>query len=115
MSNLMKDIENLLPSLPKEDIRLGHKLLKERDFDSLQSLVSSAIMKVKKSFAENKGTVDKYKHIDIAKLNVLRSKVDAYCIALQLPEVDAEVGCEEIYDEILNEKYIKWKENPYIE
>lgn len=113
MSNLIQDIENLLPNLPKEDVRLGYKLLKERDFDSLQSLVDSAVVKVKKSFVEKKGAKDKYGYVDISKLNALRSKADAYCIALQLPEVDAEVGCEEMCDELFNKEYAIWEENPY--
>ncbi len=86
MSALIK-IKQLIPSLPEKDIDIGFRFLENRDFDSLSELVNSAIYKVRKS---NKSDNPKeyYKNISIPELNKLKSEVDMYIMALDLPELD---------------------------
>ena len=44
----IKRIELLISSLPKRDIPIGTKYLKDRDFEALQMLIDSAIIRVKR-------------------------------------------------------------------
>lgn len=72
----VRKIRKLIPSLPEKDIPVGNKLLEARDWEELQNLVSSAIVKVEK--ANDKGS-DKYTNIDVGSLYDLQAAIpDAY-------------------------------------
>lgn len=65
-------LRKLIPSLPEKDISIGMKLLEARDWGELYNLVSSAIVKVERSNANEDG---KYSDIDIASLYRLQSEI----------------------------------------
>lgn len=67
-------IRKLIPSLPERDIPIGNKLLEARDWEELQNLVSSAIIKIER--ANNKGS-DKYADIDLSNLYKLQTLIPA--------------------------------------
>jgi hypothetical protein len=46
-------IKRLTQYLPKGDIALAHTFIDSRDFESLQELVDSAIVKTKRSISSN--------------------------------------------------------------
>ena len=72
----VQKIRKLIPSLPEKDIPIGNKLLEARDWEELQNLVSSAIVKIEK--ANDKGS-DKYTNIDIGSLYDLQAAIpDTY-------------------------------------
>lgn len=65
-------IRKLISSLPERDIPIGNKLLEARDWEELQNLVSSAIVKIERSI--NKGE-DKYVNIDLSNLYNLQASI----------------------------------------
>lgn len=72
----VQKIRKLISSLPEKDIPIGNKLLEARDWEELQNLVSSAIVKIEK--ANDKGS-DKYTNIDIGSLYDLQAAIpDTY-------------------------------------
>lgn len=76
-NNTVEEIKNLIPELPKKDIILGQKFLLNRDFESLQMLVNSAIIKVERNL--KKEIVEhEYLEINLDKLEELKVKVDEY-------------------------------------
>ena len=42
---MINRIKNLIQYLPRKDIDIGYKLLENRDFENLQYLVTSALIK----------------------------------------------------------------------
>lgn len=78
----IEKIESLIPHLPEGDRFLAFDFLKERDFESLQSLVNSAIYKIRKSqLSENQK--EKYDGIDIIMLGNLKTEIDLYTLPLK--------------------------------
>ena len=65
-------IRKLIPSLPEKDIPIGNKLLEARNWEELQNLVSSAIVKIER--ATSKGD-DKYANIDLPSLYYLQASI----------------------------------------
>lgn len=65
-------IRKLIPSLPEKDIPIGNKLLEARNWEKLQNLVSSAIVKIER--ATSKGD-DKYANIDLSSLYDLQTSI----------------------------------------
>lgn len=65
-------IRKLIPSLPEKDIPIGNKLLEARNWEELQNLVSSAIVKMER--ATSKGD-DKYANIDLPSLYDLQASI----------------------------------------
>ena len=65
-------IRKLIPSLPEKDIPIGNKLLESRNWEELQNLVSSAIVKIER--ATSKGD-DKYANIDLPSLYDLQASI----------------------------------------
>ena len=65
-------IRKLIPSLPERDIPIGNKLLEARNWEELQNLVSSAIVKIER--ATSKGD-DKYANIDLPSLYDLQASI----------------------------------------
>jgi hypothetical protein len=74
-SPLVQRIRKLIPSLPEKDIPIGNKLLEARDWEELQNLVSSAIVKIER--ANSKGD-DRYANIDLPSL---------YCLQAYIPDI----------------------------
>lgn len=71
-SPLVQRIRKLIPSLPEKDIPIGNKLLEARDWEELQNLVSSAIVKIER--ANNKGD-NRYANIDLPSLYYLQASI----------------------------------------
>lgn len=65
-------IRKLIPSLPEKDIPIGNKLLEARNWEELQNLVSSAIVKIER--ATSKGD-DRYVNIDLPSLYYLQASI----------------------------------------
>jgi hypothetical protein len=78
-SPVLQSIRKLIPELPERDIPICTKYLGIRDFDSLQDLVDSAIIKVKR---DRKKTEPRYPHINIDNLNRLSMLITDYASKL---------------------------------
>ena len=90
-------IKALIPSLPGEDVKLAHRYLNSRDFESLQLLVDSSLVRVKKGLSKE-GPKEEYLKADLGEMRKLKSEVDTYCEALELPE-------QEEYEDFSSEEY----------
>lgn len=95
-------IRALLSSLPSSDVRIGEEFLAKRDFESLQLLVDSAIVRVKKGLAKE-DIKEEYLKADLREMSKLKSEVDTYCMALELPEQEDDF--DDFGDEEFNEDY----------
>lgn len=82
-------IKALIPSLPEGDARLAHKFLNSRDFESLQLLVDSSLVRVKKGL-NKENPKEEYLKADLEEMRRLKSEIDTYCEALELPEQEDE-------------------------
>lgn len=71
----------LLLSLPSSDVEIGKKFLAKRDFESLQLLVDSAIVRVKKGLAKE-NVKEEYLKVDLREMSRLKLEVDTYCMTL---------------------------------
>lgn len=91
-------IKALIPSLPEGDAKLAHKFLNNRDFESLQLLVDSSLVRVKKGLAKE-NVKEEYLKVDLREMSRLKSEVDTYCMALELPEQ------EEDFDDFSSEEF----------
>ena len=65
-------IRKLIPSLPEKDIPIGNKLLEARNWEELQNLVSSAIVKIERATSKGDG---RYANIDLPSLYDLQSSI----------------------------------------
>lgn len=88
----------LIPSLLERDIELANKFLNNRDFESLQLLVDSALVRVKKGLSKE-NPKEEYLRVDPEEIRKLKSEVDVYCEALELTEQEDE------YDDFDSEGY----------
>lgn len=77
-------IRYLTKFLPKDDVNLANDFINSRDFESLQEIVDSAIIKVKRNLSSN-NPKEKYINLDIDELTRLKVEVDVYVEQLQLP------------------------------
>lgn len=68
----IQKIRKLITSLPEKDIPIGNKLLEARDWEELQNLVSSAIVKVERSQAKEES---RYADIDLSALYNLQAAI----------------------------------------
>lgn len=77
---LLQRIRTNINYLPEKDISVAHKYLSQRDFDSLQDLVDSAIKRVEKSRTHKASSElqEKYKDIDIFKLQEMSLDIIEY-------------------------------------
>lgn len=77
---LIQQIRANINNLPEKDISIAHKYLAQRDFESLQDLVDSAIRKVERSRTHKASPElqEKYKDIDIFKLQEMSLAVTEY-------------------------------------
>ena len=90
-------IKALIPSLPEGDAKLAHKFLNSRDFESLQLLVDSSLVRVKKGLSKE-SPKEEYLKADLGQMRKLKLEVDTYCEALELPE-------QEEYEDFNSEEY----------
>lgn len=90
-------IEALVSSLPEGDARLAHEFLNSRDFESLQLLVDSSLVRVKKGRSKE-SPKEEYLKADLGEMRKLKSEVDTHCEALELPE-------QEEYKDFSSEEY----------
>lgn len=90
-------IEALIPSLPEGDAKLAHKFLNSRDFESLQLLVDSSLVRVKKGLSKE-SPKEEYLRADLGGMRKLKLEVDTYCEALELPE-------QEEHEDFSSEEY----------
>lgn len=91
-------IEALVSSLPEGDARLAHEFLNSRDFESLQLLVDSSLVRVKKGLSKE-SPKEEYLKADLGEMRRLKSEIDTYCEALELPEQEDE------YEDFSSEEY----------
>lgn len=90
-------IKALIPSLPEGDVKLAYKFLNSRDFESLQLLVDSSLVRVKKGLSKE-SPKEEYLRADLGEMRKLKLEVDTYCEALELPE-------QEEYEDFSSEEY----------
>ena len=90
-------IKALIPSLPEGDAKLAHEFLNNRDFESLQLLVDSSLVRVKKGLSKE-SPKEEYLRADLGEMRKLKLEVDTYCEALELPE-------QEEYEDFSSEEY----------
>lgn len=77
----LERIKSLLKYLPQRDIQYANKFISMRDYDSLQSLVGSAVYKIEKNLMSN-NPKEEYLLIDIVKLNELKAEIDSYILLI---------------------------------
>lgn len=94
-------IKALIPSLPEGDAKLAHKFLNSGDFESLQLLVDSSLVRVKKGLSKE-NPKEEYLKADLGEMRKLKSEIDTYCEALELPEQE---GYEDFSSEEYNQDY----------
>lgn len=90
-------IKALIPSLPEGDAKLAHKFLNSRNFESLQLLVNSSLVRVKKGLSKENPKKE-YLKADLGEMRKLKSEIDTYCEALELSE-------QEEYEDFSSEEY----------
>lgn len=91
-------IKALIPSLPEGDAKLAHKFLNNRDFESLQLLIDSSLVRVRKGLGKE-SPKEEYLKADLGEMRRLKSETDAYCEALELSEQ------EDKYEDFNNGEY----------
>lgn len=96
MNSPIDRIKSLIESLPKKDISFGYKFLEERDFESLQELINSALYKINKSLNSD-NPKEEYLKINLEDLNSLKAEVDIYSAQIGFEDEDIESDLD--YDE----------------
>lgn len=71
----LNTIRKLVPELPEKDIPIASKYLEKRDFESLQDLVDSAIVRIKK---DKRKESPRYAHIKLDSLERLSVLISDY-------------------------------------
>ena len=102
-------IKSLIPKLPSLDVKIGNKLLQERNFSELQLLVDSAIIKVKHNISSS-SPKEEYKNIDLESLETLSMLISSYRDQLieDIPtstEFEDDEVTEDITSELLEDLY----------
>lgn len=88
----------LTNNLPNSDIVLANTFIDTRDFESLQELVDSAIIRAKKSLRSD-NPKEEYLCLDMDDLAVLKSEVDVYVEQLSIPSMEFPDDEDNLYDE----------------
>lgn len=94
-------IKALIPSLPEGDVKLAHKFLNSRDFESLQLLVDSSLVRVKKGLSKE-NPKEEYLKADLEEMRKLKLEIDTYCEAFELLKQEE---YEDFNSEEFNEDY----------
>lgn len=87
MSTAISKIENVIDSLPVNDIAIGKKYLTKRDFESLEELIDSAIIRTKRDL-RTATPREEYINVNLDRLATLKALVDNYVMQLELPEFE---------------------------
>lgn len=87
-------INNLIEYLPERDIVIARRLVNQRNFNDLKSLVDSAIYKTEKTLDETQEI-----EVDLSKMEELKQEVDNYLIILGEPEDEVLEDYEDVLDE----------------
>lgn len=95
-------IRTLMSSLPSSDVEIGKKFLSRRDFESLQLLVDSAIIRVKRGLTKE-NVKEEYLKVDLDELRELKAEIDLYCQGLEIESDDEDY--EDFNSEEFNENY----------
>ena len=66
-------IKALISSLPRGDVKLAHRYLNSRDFESLQLLVDSSLVRVKKGLSKE-SPKEEYLKADLGEMRKLKSE-----------------------------------------
>lgn len=82
-------IRTLINQLPKSDVPLGERFISERDFESLQELIDSAIVRINRN-VKGPNPKEEYTKVDLWELKKLKAEVDVYVEQLQLPNEEEE-------------------------
>lgn len=90
-------MKNLIKYLPKSDLVLSQRFIDCRDFESLQELVDSAIIKIRKNLRSSIPK-EEYINLDVDELNQLKAEIDVYLEQLQIPYQE-DIDKFEDYDE----------------
>lgn len=90
-------MRNLIKYLPKSDLVLSQRFIDCRDFESLQELVDSAIIKIRKNLRSSTPK-EEYINLDVDELNQLKAEIDVYLEQLQIPYQE-DIDKFEDYDE----------------
>lgn len=80
-------VKRLTQYLLKGDIALAHTFIDSRDFESLQELVDSAIVKTKRNISSN-NPKEEHLSLDVGEMEKLKTEAGDYVDWLQLPEQD---------------------------
>lgn len=80
-------IRNYIPSLPKKDADLAYKFLDNRDFESLQMLVDSAIIRVKRGLSKENPSKE-YLCANLDGIRRLKLEVDYYYSSIEPPNIN---------------------------
>lgn len=91
-------IKALISSLPDGDIKFAYKFLNNRDFESLQLLVNSSLIRVKNGL-NKENPREEYLKADLEEMRKLKLEIDTYCEALGLPEQEDEDEYENFNEE----------------
>ena len=84
----LSNIKKLVNNLPQKDIMLGHMFLEDRNFEALQALVDSALIKIRRSRSSD-NPKEEYKDLNLEALDTLKAEVDSYSMLLGIePEDD---------------------------
>ena len=96
MSSPLENIKKLIPSLPKGDIPLANKFLKEKNYEALKELTSSALVRLEKAL-RRETLPEKYVGIDIDEVRNLAVECWDYYYFLYPEELeeDAQYDDEE--------------------
>ena len=83
----LSNIKKLVNNLPQKDIMLGHMFLEDRNFEDLQALVDSALIKIRRSRSSD-NPKEEYKDINLEALDTLKAEVDSYSMLLGIEPKD---------------------------
>lgn len=90
-------MRSLINHLPKSDVLLASSFIDLRDFESLQDLVNSAIIKVRRNL-NSESPKEEYLSLDMNELMVLKAVVDVYVEQLSISS-NEEYDTEDYTDE----------------
>ena len=89
MSSPLKNIKELIPSLPKGDIAYANKYLEEKDWESLKDLTWSSYQRLENAY-RRESLPEKYKGIDIDEVRELAVECWNFYYSLYPEELEEE-------------------------
>ena len=98
MNEPVERMKALMDSLPKKDIPIGFAYLEHRDFESLQDLIDSAIIRTKNNIHSD-NIIEEYTSVNLDNLRKLKAEVDAYSMQINRFYIDINDFDENNYEE----------------